>query len=152
MNRIAAEFFSSTSMSSCKVKFQQIFTSEGQTCTCPSCGPWETVFPQRACEGGCSPSQHFAWISDKHVASSVPVCSFTDTENTVTLPGLFTVCSNRFVLCINNESSALSTLHYHTANLSERFHHFSTEGACPLLLKLVFSISLGFLGTFFHLL
>lgn len=130
MNRTAAEFFNSTSLSSCKVKFQQIFTSEGQICSCPSCGPWETVFPRTACEGGCSPSQHLAWISDKCVAASVPVCSFTDTENTVTLPGLFTMCSNRFVLCINNESSALSTLDYHTANpssISEAFHHFHRE-------------------------
>lgn len=79
MNRIAADFLNSTSLSSCKVKFQQIFTSEGQICRCPSCGHWETVFPCRACEGGCSPCQHLAWISNKHVAASVPVCSFTDT-------------------------------------------------------------------------
>lgn len=48
-------------------------------------------------------SQHLAWTSDKCVAASVSVCSFTDAHNTVTLPGLFTVCFNRLVLCINNE-------------------------------------------------
>lgn len=141
MNRIVAEFFNSTSLSSCKVKFQQFFTSVGQwslvqICSCPSCGPWETVLPHRALEGGCSPSQHLAWTSDKRVAASVFVCSFTDTQNTVTLPGFFTVCYNRLVLRINNESSALSTLHYHIANLSsisEDFHCFSTECVLCLL-------------------
>ena len=109
--------------------------------------------PHRAREGGSSPSHHLAWTSDKRVAASASVCSFTDTQNTVTLPELFTVCFNRLVLRINNESSALSTLHCHTANLnsiSEDFHHFSTKRVCPLPLKLVFSISLGFLGAFSH--
>lgn len=39
----------------------------------------------------------------KALAASASVCSFTDTQNTVTLPRLFTVCFNRLVLCINNE-------------------------------------------------
>lgn len=155
MNRIVSELLNSASLSSCKVKFHQIFTSVGQwslghICSCPSCGPWETVWPCRAREGGCSPTQHLAWTSDKLLR--LPAVS--PTLKTLSPCLGFSQCvSTDRSLCIKEEASALSTLHYHAANLSSRsedFHHFSTETVCPLPLKPVFGVSLCFLGAFSH--
>lgn len=125
--------------------------SVGQICSCPSCGPWETCHAEPV-KGAAHPVNTLCGLQIS-VLLLLCVCSFADAQNTVTLPGRFTVCFNRLVLCIKNESSALSTLYYHTANLSsisEGFYHFSTERVCPLPLKLVFSISLGFLGALLH--